>query len=171
MDSVEQRNAGLERLRAALSEGCFSHDTRFGGEGPLARRIALQTTIYVDGDVLTRVDPRALERVDFEQLRARHYSELSELLERTHQTSSRYLAWLHRVVGVLVPLGYIGARRVGASPLGDALLGSAQPELLVEALNLGLFGVGGVIAARFVQRRLSRWLKSSGRGRSVYRQS
>lgn len=166
-----QTNAGLSHMRAALSEGCFTHDTRFGGEGPLARRIALQTTIYVDGDVLTRVDPRALERSDFEQLRTHHYSKLYELLERTHKNSSRYFMWLHRVIGVLVPLTYLGARSVGTAPLSDALLGNAHPELLVEVLNLGFAALGGVIAAGLVRRRLSRWLTSVGRGRSVYRQS
>ena len=173
MGSAEAGDSGLARMRAVLSQGSFTHDTRFGGEGPLARRIALQTTIYLDGDVLTRVDPRALERSDFEQLRARHYDDLLELVERTHETSSRYLEWLHRIVGLLVPLGYAGARGVGLGPLTDIhiLLGSAQAELLSEALNLGLAGVGGVIAAALVQRGLSGWLTSPGRARSVYRQS
>ena len=173
MGSAEAGDSGLARMRAVLSQGSFTHDTRFGGEGPLARHIALQTTIFIDGDVLTRIDPRALERSDFEQLRARHYGDLHEQLERTHETSSRYLLWLHRVVGLLFPLGYLGARSGGAGPLTDihTLLGSARPELLSETLNLGFTCVGGVIAALLVQRGLSRWLKSSGRGRSVYRQS
>lgn len=173
MGSSTRDASGLARMRAVLSEGGFTHDTRFGGEGPLARRIALRTTVYVDGDVLTRVDPRALERRDFEQLRARHHAALIEQLQRTHQRSSRSLLWLHRVAGLIVPLSYFGARKGGAAPLTDvhALLGSAQPGLLSESLNLGLACVGGVIAAALVRRRLSRWLASVGRGRSVYPQS